>query len=328
MPKTPLRIILAVLTLASTASGSAAESVPPEFGRDVQLAPLVIRGKPLTISVHARSKGDRRYAEKFAEEVVKVVYESVTEETGKGLVIIGKKGEPHPVFVFRRFLALAEAGKLDTAVAARGAELTTMLDHWRDEIGDGQAAAAGGEKEVDPEFETIIRALPLPLEGVGAQLYQLAWREGFDDAKVDAKLRALQPSDLEGTNFGRFDWVFYLPARGAFEQAIDALVADALKEEGAGFITRTFVKGVMLTVKPAIRRAIESVRRGVLFATVVGAGSDFSDEQVEALTRVYIRTLNGKEEGKAGAEFASTVEALRAERPVVVPTPEVAAPEL
>src|SRR5687768_5300257 len=46
----------------------------------VQLAPFVVNGKQLAISIHARSGKDRRYAETFAEEVVKVVYEGVTPE--------------------------------------------------------------------------------------------------------------------------------------------------------------------------------------------------------------------------------------------------------
>src|SRR5688572_3140445 len=90
-----------------------AASKPAKSGRAddfmpyVQLEPFVVNGKQLAISIHARSEKDRRYAADFAEEVVKVVYEGgVTSETGKGLVIIGKKGEPHPIFVFRKFQAL------------------------------------------------------------------------------------------------------------------------------------------------------------------------------------------------------------------------------
>ncbi len=85
------------------------------------------------------------------------------------------------------------------------------------------------------EFEKIITALPLPLEGIGAKLYQLAWAEDFDDAKVEAKLRALHAADLEGSMFAHFDWVFYLPPRNAFDDVLDEIIADALKEEKAGF---------------------------------------------------------------------------------------------
>jgi hypothetical protein len=276
----------------------------------VELAPFVVNGKQFAISIHARSKGDRRYAEDFSEEVVKVIAEGVTEDTGKGLVIIGKKGEPHPVVVFRKFLALANDKKLDPEVAARAPELDGMLHHWQDSIGDG-----GSEGEVDIEFEKILRALPLPLEGVGAKLYQLAWREGFDDQKVEAKFRALHTADLEGKAFPHFDWVFYLPARGEFERALDELIADALKEEDAGFMARMAVKGVMLAVKPAIRKAIEAMRRGLMFSAVVDARTEFDEAQVSALTGAYIDALMPEKDNKdkSLSEHARAVKAVRSE---------------
>ena len=105
------RLVRGLVLLAAAGlltKGDAAESTatarskgPDDFMPYVQLAPFKVNGRQLAVSIYARSKRDRRYAEDFAEEVMKVVYESVTESTGKGLVIIGRKGEPHPVFVFR-----------------------------------------------------------------------------------------------------------------------------------------------------------------------------------------------------------------------------------
>lgn len=315
--RTSFLILLAAAGLL--AAGALGAATPPAAqssrGKDdfmpyVELAPFVVKGKQLTISVHARSKGDRRYAERFSEETVKVVCDSVTGETGKGLVIIGKKGEPHPVFVFRRFLALAREGKLDPAVAARGPELHAMLDHWQAMLGEEQTVDADGQGGVDLEFEKILTALPLPLKGLGAKLYQLAWREDFDEARVGAALQALRPADLEGTLFARFDWVFYLPPRGAFEQAIDSLIADALKEEDAGFVARTLVKSVMLVVKPKIRKAIEAMRHAVLFSTVVRARAGFSEEQVDALTNAYLNALM-PDHAEPGPEHDRAVKAIR-----------------
>jgi hypothetical protein len=277
----------------------------------VELAPFKVNGQQLAISIYARSKRDRRYAEGFAEEVVKVVYESVTESTGKGLVIIGRKGEPHPVFVFRKFLALADAGQLDPAVAARGPELASMLDHWKHTVGDGKAANAEDTGDVDLDFDRIITALPLPLEGIGAKLYQLAWAEGFDDAKVEARLRALHPADLEGTLFAHFDWVFYLPPLGAFESVLDDIIADALKKEQMGFLARTAVKGALLIVKPIIRRAIEGMRRGVMFSTVVQARTAFSKEEVSDLLDAYIEVSLPDHKKEPGSEHDRTVKAVR-----------------
>lgn len=313
----------------ATACGHAATKPVPQddFMPYVELAPFVVNGEKLSVYVHARTKRDRRYAEDLAGEVVKVVSEAVTPETGRGLVIIGRKGEPHPVFVFRRFLALAEAGKLDPAVAARAPELSVMLNHWQEGIGDGKTihVEADGDED-DLEFEKIVTALPLPLEGVGAKLYQLAWGEGFDDAKVEARLRALHPGDLDGNRFARFDWVFYLPPRGALEEAIDDLIADALKKEQMGFFERTAVKGVMLFVKPMIRKAIEGVREGVMFETVVQARTPYSRGDVATLTGAYLGILMPDQKDRPpGTEHDRAVKAVReqarqlAEKPAPAP---------
>ena len=292
---------------AATAPGKGANDFMPY----VQLAPFRVNGQQLAVSVYARSKRDRRYAEDFAEEVIKVVYASVTESTGKGLVIIGQKGEPHPVFVFRKFLALADGGKLDPAVAARGPELFAMLDHWKHTVGEGKAADPDDKGDVDLDFDKIITALPLPLDGIGAKLYQLAWAEGFDEAKVEARLRALHPADLEGNMFAHFDWVFYLPPRGAFESVLDGIIADALKKEEMGFIARTAVKGALLIVKPMIRRAIEGMRRGVMFSTVVQARTNFSPEEVSDLMEAYIDDSLPDHKKGPGTEHDRTVRAVR-----------------
>lgn len=305
--------LLAVLGSLATAGMAATSSAKAkdDFMPYVELAPFVVNGKQLAISVHARSTRDRRYAEQFAEEVVKVVYEGVTESTGKGLVIIGKKGEPHPVFVFRKFLALAKAGALDPAVAARAPELESMLHHWQGGVNSGKSFHIESDGDVDLEFEQLVLALPLPLEGLGAQLYQLAWRDEFDEARVEARLRALHPADLTGRELARFDWVFYLPPRGAFEQVLDGIIADAMKEDGAGFFARTMVKGVMLVVKPKIRQAIEGVRRGLLFSTVVRARAPYPEDELSALTGAYIEVQMPDAKPGPGSEHDRAVRAVR-----------------
>src|SRR5947209_794529 len=97
--------IVLLSTALLTVPVPAAAPLPDRFMPSVELAPFKVNGRQLAISIHARTRGDRSYAEGFAEEVVKVVCESVVSDTGKGLVIIGKKGEPHPVVVLRQFLA-------------------------------------------------------------------------------------------------------------------------------------------------------------------------------------------------------------------------------
>ena len=304
-----LMLSFAAGLLAGSSRFAAADAPAPkdDFMPLVKLAPFVVQGQTLNLSIHARSSRDRRYAEGFAQDVLKVAVEAVTPETGKGLVIIGAKGEPHPIAVFRQFLALAKDGKLDPAVAARGAELDAMLHHWEKTVNEGKDA----DGDVDLEFDRIVQALPLPLEGVGAKLYQLAWREKFDPAKVEARLRALTPADLEGNLFARFDWVFYLPAKGAFDQVLDQIIADALKEEDTGFMARMAVKGVLLVVKPKIRRAIEALRQGLLLETVVAARTDFTKEECSAITHAYIEVFMPGEEKSAGSDHDRAVAAVK-----------------
>jgi hypothetical protein len=118
--------------------------------------------------------------------------------------------------------------------------------------------------------------------------------------------------------FARFDWVFYLPPRGAFEQAIDDIIASALKEEKVGFFTRAMIKGAMMMVKPFIRKAIEGMRRGVLFSTVVQARADLNPEEVAELTGVYVDVMMPDHEDKkstkdtSGSEHDRAVRAVRA----------------
>lgn len=297
-----------------------------DFSPLVKLAPFVVQGESLAVSIHARSGRDRRYAERFSEEVIKVVYEGLTPSTGRGLVIIGKEGEPHPIRFFRRFLALADAGQLDPAVAARGPELYGLLNHWERSIeqrqGKGTEGGKGGSAHLDMDIdvEQIFTALPLPLEGVGARLYQLAWAEKFEDAKVEARLRSLKAADLESTLFTRFDWVFYLPPRNALDRMLDNLIAAKLKEEKAGLMARMAVKSVMLIVKPKLRRVFEALRKGMLLETVADARTSFSQPELNKLMGAYIEALVPDEDDDdknqptvpAGSEHERAVKAVSA----------------
>jgi len=299
-------------SLIATAAGAKDLTPADEFSRLVRMEPFVVRGKQLSISIHARSSGDRRYARNFAEEVIKIACESgVTNETGKGLVIIGKKGEPHPIHVFRKFLALAGSRKLDPAVAARGPELFIMLDHWQKDFDRGRGGESGGD--VDLEFEKIVTALPLPLQGAGAQIYQLAWAENFDDAKVEARLRALTLPDFARRDlFARYDWVFYLPPKNAFDKVLNDFIAEALKEEEVGLVARVAVKGALLVVKPKIRQVIEAVRRGLMLQCVAQARTKLTEDEVDQLMDAYIEEMMPFQEHKrSGTEHERAVQAVR-----------------
>lgn len=315
-----LAVVLAAVLLLRLPLPAA--SAPPPAKDDfmplVTLVPFVVNGQSLSISIHARSKSDRRYGAEFADRVIKVVYEGVTESTGKGLVIVGAKGEPHPIFVFRKFLALAQAGKLDPALAARAPELSASLARWSHIVDDDRPADGeqpGKDDKPDLEFDQIVGALPLPLEGIGAKLYQLAWEENFDEARVEARLQALRPGDLERRElFKPFDWVFYLPPKGAFDRVLDGIIADALKEEDVGFFARIAVKGALLAVKPTIRRAIETMRQGLMFMTVVQAQTRYSADEVSALTDAYIEPFMPGQKKGGGTDHERAVAAVRARR--------------
>src|SRR5690606_6518005 len=132
------------------------------------------------------------------------------------------------------------------------------------------------------------------------------------EVKVEGQLRALRTPDLAGDLFKPYDWVFYLPPRKAFDQVLDGLVADALKEEDAGFFARMAVKGVMLAVKPRIRQAIEAMRQGLLLATVVQARTQWDQSVVDELTDAYIDALlPDEDEKRADSTHEHAVEAVR-----------------
>lgn len=268
-----------------------AASPAADFGKDVKLAPFVVRGEKLSLSIHARTNADRRYATEFAEEVVKVAYETMdNKSTGAGLVIVGREGEPHPVVMMRKIMAMADAGQLDPQVAAKARELGAKLEAWK--------AALNLDKPREPDderpnitFDMIVPALPVPLEGLGAKLYQLAWAEKFDEARLAARMHALTLAELESNAFAKYDWVFYLPPRSAATPVVNQLVDEVIKHQKMGLAKRVAVRGAMLVFKPAIKKSIEGFRKAMLFKTVLEARSGWSQEDIKILTGAYVQVL-------------------------------------
>lgn len=295
--------------LACVTSASAADKTLPAFGDAVQLAPFVVNGKKLTISIHARNDPDRAYALKFAEEVVGIAYEAMDgESTGSGLVIIGKEGEPHPIVVIRKFQDLAAAGQLDPGVIAKLGDLEAKMKEWK-------AIMKLDEPPDDAEgfkitFDMIVPALPLPLEGIASKLYQLSWAEGFDEKRVEQRLRALTVADLEGDALSKYDWVFYLPPRNAYVGVQDAVVKGAIAKEKMGFFKRTTLKGALAVFKPAVKTAVEGFRKGMLFMTVLRAQSGYSKEDIRFLTGAYTNVLMPDFKFNGGSERQRALEAI------------------
>jgi len=298
-----------VLTGAMVAAEQPAEG---DFGKDIQLTPFVVQGQKLSISVHARTNGDRKYATEFAEEVVGIAYESMGKSTGAGLVIIGREGEPHPVVVIRKFLALAEAGQLDAGVRAKMGDLSAKMTDWkkimRMEVEDDD------EKDFKITFDMIMPALPLPLEGVASKLYQLSWAEGFDEARVEKKLRSLTVADLEGDALAKYDWVFYLPPRNAYVGVQNAVMKEVMRKEKMGLLKRAAIKSALVVFKPAVKKAVEGFRQGMLFMTVLRARSDYSKEDIRLLTEAYVNVLMPDFKFNGGTERQRALEAIEKQK--------------
>ncbi|MBI2513374.1 MAG: hypothetical protein HYV96_15455 [Opitutae bacterium] len=273
------------------AAASVTAASDEEFGKDVKLAPFVVKGEKISLAVYARTNSDRRYATDFAEEVLRVAFETMNKSTGAGLVIVGRDGEPHPVVTMRKFIALAEAGQLQPGMAELARALDAQLIAWKTTLNLD-------EKQRDPDrngpnisFDALVPALPVPLEGVSAKLYQLAWAEGFDDARLTAKLRALTVADLESNAFAKYDWVFYLPPRHAFDGVIDQMITQVMEREKMGFLKRATVRSAMVVFRPAIKKAVEGFRKAMLFLTVLQARSGWSKDDIKALTGAYLQVL-------------------------------------
>jgi hypothetical protein len=292
----------------------AAEPAGGDFGKDIQLAPFVVKGAPLSISIHARTKSDRSYAAEFAEEVVGIAYETMGKSTGAGLVIIGRKGEPHPVVVIRKFLAMAAAGQLDPAVASKTGELDALLTRWKTMLNMDQEDEDDEEKEVKITFDMIMPALPLPLEGLASKLYQLSWAEGFDEAKVEKKLRSITVADLESDALSKYNWVFYLPPRDAYVGVQNAIIKEVVQKEKMGLFKRAAIKSALLVFKPAIKKAVEGFRQGMLYMTVLRARSDYSKDDIKYLTMAYTNVLMPDFKFTGGSERERALEAIEKQK--------------
>jgi hypothetical protein len=277
----------AVAILTVTGAAIAAEQADGDFGKDIQLAPFVVNGKSLSISIHARTKADRRYAENFAEDVVEIAYETLGHSTGRGLVIVGAKGEPHPVVVFRKFQAMVRAGQIDPSLTESAGRLDTMLKKLEEKLKIDEDPG----KPTGITFDTFMPALPLPLEGVASKLYQLAWSEGFDDARIEQKLKTLTRADLSRDGLNRYDWVFYVPPQSVMSAVFKDMLNKGMKAQKMGLFKRAAVRSAVFVFNPAVRKGFDAVRKGMLFMTILRAEGAYNEGDIDALVRVYVREL-------------------------------------
>lgn len=307
----PLSLAGFLLSTTAFAAGPAGE----DFGKDVQLAPFVVKGQRLSISIHARTKGDRKYAEAFAEDAVGIAYETMGKSTGAGLVIVGREGEPHPVVVIRKFLARAKAGQLDPTMAAKAGELEAYMARWKSMLNiDNPGEDEDDEKDFKITFDMVMPALPLPLEGVASKLYQLSWAEGFTEAKVDQKLGSLTLAGLESDALAKYDWVFYLPPRNAYVGVQNAVMKEIMQKEKMGLFKRAAIKSALVVFKPAVKKAVEGFRKGMLFMTVLRARIDWSRDDIKLLAGAYMEVLMPDFKFNGGTERARALAAIEQQK--------------
>lgn len=279
-------VAVLVLTGAGIATEPAGQG-DAAFGKDIQLAPFVVNGSPLSVSIHARTKGDRRYAEKFADEVIEIAYETLGDSTGKGLVIVGAKGEPHPIVMLRKFQALAQSGQLHPDMAETAGEVDALLRQLRERMKMDE----GPSQQTGITFETFMPALPIPLVGAASKLYQLAWAEKFNDARMETMLKSLTRADLARDELGRYDWVFYLPPHSATAPVLNEMMNKGMKAEKMGPIKRAAIRSAVFVARPIVNKAVEAMRKGMLFRSILDAESPHSEDDREFLTRAYVREL-------------------------------------
>lgn len=256
------------------------------------------------ISIFAEKKGDRAYAERIAETVYEAAYETTGESAGKGLVIIGNYEDPHPIVLIKKYMEFAEEGDREEYGAFVNALLDKAPVKWEE-------ADEKLEEEIGMDVESIAYVIPMPLQPAILNLYLAAREEGFEEEAVERRFRTIKPLDLSFGDFTKYDWVVYLPPRDAIDRAIKDVLPHVMKREKLGFFKRTLIKGAVFTFKPAIRDAMEGVRKSLLYEAILKATSDFGEEDIEALTEAYRDALmpKGKIVGRNKSE--RSLEAIR-----------------
>lgn len=257
----------------------------------INLDPLVVKSEEFSVSVFARSNPEKNYVERFAHSVVEVAYETIEKSTGHGLVIAGGKKAPHPISIFNSFLDLDQNGLLNPDLADSANELRAILDNWESLANEDEEEIESGEEDFHIDFESIATALPMPLEGVATQLYLVAWFEGFESERIDERLKNLHRSDLEQYELSKYDWIFYLPPKNSINKVIHTLLPAFMKEAELGFFKRIAIRSAIATFKPMIKDAAESIRKGILYYTVLNAMGTIEKDDLSALCEAYIEAI-------------------------------------
>ncbi len=176
-----------------------------------------------------------------------------------------------------------------------------MIKEWEKKI-DINDDSDGG---FDIEFNTIIPAIPLPLEGIASKLYQIAWVEGFDESRVEQRLETLTVAELDSDGLSFYDWVFFLPQKNELSKVLKAVLPQFMKAEDLNIFQAAALRAAIFTFKPLIKGAFERIRKGMLFTTVLQAMSEYEKVDIDSLMNAYIEALtyNGKPRSTSKRQF-------------------------
>ncbi|MDQ8200243.1 hypothetical protein QEH56_18920 [Pelagicoccus enzymogenes] len=255
-----------------------------------ELEPFQVVGDEIPITVFARSGGDRRYATQFAHKVVEVAYDTLEKSPGPGLVIIGKSGEPHPITLLESFMAKAKRDGAPVELRQIANELEESVSKWREKI-DFDMGDDEGEEEMPIDINKLIDAFPIPLPHMAAQLYLLAWELDFDPERFDLRLSELTADELKQQNFQEFRWIFYLPPKNTLNKVLKEVLPLAFDAGNLGPVKRALARAAIATIKPLIKDAVEGLRKGVLYWSVLSANeASFNEGDIELLASKYIES--------------------------------------
>ncbi|MBK1876563.1 hypothetical protein [Pelagicoccus mobilis] len=324
---TPLLLACLLLSAGNELSAKPKDDAK-QFSDYYELEPFQVTGEEIPITVFARNGGDRSYATRFAHKVVEVAYRTLERSPGSGLVIIGRSGEPHPITLFEKFMETAQSDNASPELKAIATELENGFGKWREKI---HFEMDEGDDDIPFDVRKLVDAFPIPLPQMAAQLYLLAWERNFDPEQVDTLLAQLKATDLKQQDFEEFTWIFYLPPRNSLNKVLKEVLPLAFEAGDLGPVKRALARAAIAAFKPLIKDAVEGVRKGVLYWSVLTANeAAFNEGDIEALASVYIESQMPKGKVFGSDKTGRGIEAIERQKlknaeyakdPFVLPTP-------
>lgn len=326
--------LFSTLTIAFlAASATLAQKYAPslEFEDFYELDPITIVGEEIPITVFARTGSDRRYATRFAHNVVEVAYDTLQKTPGSGLIIIGRSGEPHPITLMESFMEKAREEGASPELTEIANQLEISAEEWRAKLDFNMLSEDDEDEEIPVDIDNLIDAFPIPLPHMAAQLYLIAWEVEFDVDLFDQRLNQLTATELKQQDFEEFRWIFYLPPKNTLNKVLKEILPLAFEESELGPMKRIFARAAVATFKPLIKDAMEGVRKGVLYWSILSENaSAFNEGDVNLLAGKYMESQmprgkilgsDKKERGKQATRKQRKKNEEYAKDPFVILTP-------